>query len=154
MPESCLVKACYSILVKKCNAGVTNQASRERYILYQNGYGYIWEVQCLIEVDTFLYEFSLTILVSGIQMWNTEVSQPPKPITYRQFKCGFEEEDYLFRYTHVFNKKDYQTTIQKLKQVDKNILRDKRSCTICENKRINVIEDGIHFVVECKPYSE
>ena len=83
--------------------------------MYQNGYGYIWEAQGWIEVDTFLYEFSLTILDSGIQMLNTEVSQPPKPIMYRQFKCGFEEEDYLFPYTHVFNKNtsyfDYQTTI-------------------------------------------
>ena len=54
MPESCLVKACYNILVKKYNAGVTNQASRVRDILYQNVYGYIWEAQGLIDVEIFI----------------------------------------------------------------------------------------------------
>ena len=62
MPDSCLVKSCYSMLVKKCNSGVTNWASRVRDILYNHGYGYVWEAQGLIEVDTFLYEFSSTIM--------------------------------------------------------------------------------------------
>ena len=67
------VKSCYSMLVNKCNSGVTNCASRVRDILYKHGYGYVWEAQGLIEVDTILYEFSSTIMDSEIQMWNTKL---------------------------------------------------------------------------------
>ena len=102
MPENCLVKACYSMLVNKCNSGVTNWASRVRDILYKHGYVWEAQLQSFIEVNTFLYEFSLTIIDSKIQMWNTEVAQQPRLIMYRQFKHVFEPEACLsFGYVHV-----------------------------------------------------
>ena len=63
-------------------------------MLYQHGYGYVWEAQGLIEVYTFVYEFSLTILDSEIQVWNTEVAQQSRLIMYRQCKRVFEPEAY------------------------------------------------------------
>ena len=42
-----------------------------------------------------LYEFSLTLIDSEIQMWNTEVAQQPGLIMYRIFKHAFEPQAYL-----------------------------------------------------------
>ena len=63
--------------------------------MYKHGYGYVWEAQSLIKVDTFLHEFSSTIMDSEIQTCNTEVAQQPKLIMYIQFKRVFEPEAYL-----------------------------------------------------------
>ena len=65
------------MLVKKMQFRCDKLGQQSNDIMYQRGYGYIWEAQDLIEMDTFLYEFSLTILDSEIQMWNTEVAQQP-----------------------------------------------------------------------------
>jgi len=160
MPEGCLVKACYNMLVTKSNSGGTNWASKVKDILYRHGYGYVWEAQGLIEMDTFLNQFYQTMLDSEMQLWSNEVAQQSRLSTYIKFKCLFETEVYLSldlpmwirRKLSRFRISNHDLEIELGRH--NQIPREKRLCKICKDRHLDVIESEIHFVLECEAYAQ
>ena len=93
-------------------------------------------------------------------MWNTEVAQQRRLIMYRQFKRVFEPEAYLRFDMPMYLRKRvsrFRISNHNLKIElgrHRNIQQENRVCKICEDEHIHVIENEIHFVLDCDSYSQ
>ena len=75
--------------------GYTNWATYIRKLLYNNGFGYLWELQEVINEKRFLHALQQTIKDQFLQTWYTEVFLNSKLNWYSEFKTEFTHEPYL-----------------------------------------------------------
>ena len=85
-PHDSLLRACYTMLFQQCNAGRKNWASQMKNMLYEMGFGYIWELQEVNDRNCFINEFKARLLDCEKQMWRTSVTNMPKLELYSLFK--------------------------------------------------------------------
>ena len=145
-----------SILIND-NIDVENKplswALHVRKILYNNGFGYIWENQYAGINDSFLSLFKNRLIDSFWQNNNSEIDSLSKNRLYRHLST--ENVTYLYDMQNDF----IRTSLTKLRlgshilMVERGrwskIVYEKRKCILCDD-----IEDEYHFVAICIKYHD
>lgn len=62
------IRLCYDMLKVYDNLGYVNWATNVRLNLYKNGFGYIWESQCVVDKEIFLCDYKQRLKDQYIQM--------------------------------------------------------------------------------------
>ena len=95
MRETKYARQCYNMLFHFDQLGYTNWATSIRKLLYNNGFGYLWELQEVNNEKRFLYALQQTIKDQFLQTWYTEVFSNSKLNWYSESKTEFTHEPYL-----------------------------------------------------------
>ena len=81
--ETSLKKCCYNMLYASALNGRKNWASKVRDILFEYGFGHIWEEQNTYNVQGFLYVFKERMRDCFLQSWSSRLRDMPKLRMYR-----------------------------------------------------------------------
>ena len=125
-------------------------------MLYEMGYGYIWESQEVNDQNGFVLEFKNRLLDTESQAWRASIANMPKLGLYSLFKVNLETERYLLldmrREYRValakFRVGSHDLEIEKGRQLGK--IREERICKFCNLD----IEDEYHVLMHCSSYEE
>ena len=90
-----MLKKAYNMLHYLQTDGQTNWASRDRDLLYTNGFGYVWENQNVESENIFIRMFSQRLRDQYLQAWSESIHNSSRLILYREFKTSFNYEIYL-----------------------------------------------------------
>ena len=72
------VEKCYLMMVNDDRNGKTNWVSQLKYILQSNGFGIVWESQCVGNKLYFINVFIQRLKVQYLQDWNVIVTSSSK----------------------------------------------------------------------------
>jgi hypothetical protein len=163
MPEDSLLKGCYNLQYRQCIDGKTNWLSKIKEMLFQYGYGWIWEAQSIPETFNLVNEFRQRIKDCELQCWATDVKSLPKLRTYCLFKETREEEFYLSSEISIPHRLKSQLarfrTGNHCLEIEvgrhSKVSPENRVCKFCkENNNVDIVENEYHVLLECFMYSE
>ena len=156
MRETKYARQCYNMLFHFDQLGYTNWATSIRKLLYNNGFGYLWELQEVNNEKRFLYALQQTIKDQFLQTWYTEVFSNSKLNWYSEFKTEFTHEPYL----NVVKVRKYRRALASFRisshrlQVEKGRhkknARNERKCAVCQSE----VEDEYHLLMVCPLYND
>ena len=158
MPNIRYVKKCYLMMISDDIHGHRNWVTSLRCVLQRNGFGNIWESQCVGNERYFLTTFVNRLKDQYLQDWTGAINSSPKLNTYyNKFKQNFIYEKYLdvlnirkFRYIYAsFRSSSHDLEIEKGRY--RNIDRSERLCKFCN---LAVVEDEYHFLLCCEAYRD
>ena len=160
LPVNSLLRSCYNFLYSKCNLGAKNWASKIKMILFQFGFGYIWESQSVLNHGDFVIHFRKRLIDCDTQTWHTNMLEMPKLNLYRMFKTTLSTEKYLLlnlpRRLQVALTKfrischDFEIEIGRRYGVPK----EDRLCKLCISENLNRVEDEFHVIFVCNAYRD
>ena len=160
LPVNSLLRSCYNFLYSKCNLGAKNWASKIKMILFQFGFGYIWESQSVLNHGDFVIHFRKRLIDCDTQTWHTNMLEMPKLNLYRMFKTTLSTEKYLLlnlpRRLQVALTKfrischDFEIEIGRRYGVPK----EDRLCKLCILENLNRVEDEFHVIFVCNAYRD
>lgn len=137
-------------------AGQSNWATSVKNILQQNGFGYVWLQQGVLNVNRFISSITQRLRDQYVQEWSMIISDSSKLETYTQYKVNFTHELYLSCVTV----RKFRNALAKLRssshdlEIEKgrytNVQREDRKCRICNT----VVESEYHFLLKCPAYME
>ncbi len=155
-----LLHSCYTNLYNQSRRGKNNWASKIRDILYQYGFGWVWENQGVPDQVAFIKLFSERIKDCELQVWSSDVQKLSKLNLYCIFKECRNEELYLTLPIPRRLRIDlarFRTSSHKL-EIEmgrhNNIAREDRLCKFCARYNIVAIEDEFHVLFVCAAYEE
>ena len=156
MPDYRLVKKCYTMLKLFDSNGQINWLSHIRSLLRSNGYGYIWNNQCVHNKNLFILSFTQRLKDHYLQEWNNSLHEIYRLNYYTLIKRSY----YLNKCAEVLNIRKFRHFYFSLKigsldlEVNRgryyNIPRDERVCKLCKSN----IEDEYHFMMKCPFYQD
>ena len=158
MPNERYVKKCYLMMLNDDIHGHKNWVSMLRHVLQSNGFGNVWESQCVGNETYFINTFINRLKDQYLQDWTGAINSNSKLSTYyNKFKQFFLYEKYLdvlnirkFRYIYaIFRCSSHDLAIERGRYM--NIERCQRLCTLCN---LNVVEDEYHFLLCCETYKD
>ena len=141
------------------NLGFNSWASHVKNLLYEEGFGQVWENQhCDPSV---LLAFQNSVHESFVDTWKTtvnDVNKLSKLRTYSTFKCDIYMEPYLVNITNFklrkilarFRLSNHSLAIEKGRHCKPKVPVELRVCKLCN---FNCIEDEFHFLMVCPAYS-
>ena len=159
LPESNISKHVYLYLLDLHNLGHRTWASDMINVLEKCNLEQLWNTDEICDTLKSKAIKKHTELLFRNQ-WFREVnvcSKNPKLRLYRNFKCDFNVEPYMY-----INVSKYRITISRLRlsshhlaietgrHAKPKIPIERRFCTACLDK----IDDEIHFLIECKKYQK
>ena len=160
IPDGSLLKSCYTMLLKHCNAGRINWAWEIKQLLYRFGFGYIWESQNVFNDSKFLHDFGRRVLDCSMQAWQENMSNMSKLRTLCLFKTNIYTEPYLF----LWLPQKIRSSIAKFRigvhdlEIERgrhhNIPVVERICKLCSTLGNTHIEDEYHVLILCPFYNE
>ena len=157
MPNHRLVKKYYTSMMKCFNdLGNINWCTHIKQLLQSSGYGYIWEMQDILNPSTFILPFVQRLKDQYVQNWFTDVSLNRKLVLYKDFKLNFSPESRLDfiklrKYRHALAQiRTGHHSLEIAKERYINIPRNQRLCKVCSSN----IEDEYHFVLCCNVYDD
>ena len=138
------------------NTDEKNWMSELRKILFENGFGYVWNNQGVLNEKSFLTIFERRLKDVYIQNWYETISNSSKLESYRQYKLSYTPARFLdvlklrkFRYYFSsFRCSSHDLEIERGRYA--NIDRSNRMCKLCGES----IEDEYHFLLVCHIYEE
>ena len=95
MPNYRYPKQCYIMLRSQAAAGKSNWAEKIRLLLYQHGFGYVWEADTVGDAQRFINIFKQRLIDCFSQQWHSQVEESSKALHYKHFKLILEIENYL-----------------------------------------------------------
>ena len=156
LPHNRYVKLCYNMLMYYDNIGYTNWVTSVRLNLYSNGFGHIWEAQCVENENLFIYNYTQRLKDQYMQQWRADCIQNRKLNYYCGYKQLFSQESYL----SVIDVSKFRTCLANFRNschclmIEKGrhygISRENRFCVYCESS----IEDELHFLLCCPLYAD
>ena len=155
-----LLKSCYDMLFRQCQAGRSNWASDIKNILYRFGFGYIWEAQSLDDRNDFFSKFRQRVLDCNIQEWQEKMVEMSKLRTLSLFKTNFCPESYLclhipYRLRSSLAKLRIGNHVLEIEQGrHQNLPVNQRICKLCASIDENYVEDEYHVILQCPFYDE
>lgn len=125
-------------------------------LLFENGFGYIWNNQGVRDVNLFLFNFQRRLKDIYIQNWQESINNSSKLLYYKQYKTSFTPAKYLdiltvkkYRhYVSCFRSSCHNLEIERGRHT--NISRSDRLCKLCQD----AVEDEYHFLLVCKVYDK
>ena len=150
------VKKCYAMLVNDDKHGRKNWVSELRGILFENGFGYVWNNQGVLNEKSFLTIFERRLKDVYIQNWYETLSNSSKLESCRQYKLSYTPARFLdvlkirkFRYYFSsFRCSSHDLEIERGRYT--NIDRSNRLCKLCGES----VEDEYHFLLVCHIYEQ
>ena len=159
-PDNSLLKSCYDMLLTQCSVGRKNWASRMKDMLYEYGYGYVWEAQGVPDTSIFLHDFKARLQDCERQEWRASLMSMSKMNLYCMVKSELVVEQYLL----LDIPRHYKRALAKLRvgnndlEVEKgryeNTRREERLCKFCKAENVNAVEDAYHVTFECALYND
>lgn len=133
-----------------------NWVSLVRNLLYEHGFGYVWQAQSVGDTGGFLRVFKMRSLDMYRQKWHIHLTNSHKSFSYRLFHESWASCDYLkliMNAKHRLALTQLRTRNNRLNVecgswVRPPIPYERRYCQFCPNK----LEDEYHFVIECNQY--
>ena len=143
------------MLVHYDNLGYRNWATGIRENLFLNGFGYVWEAQCVNHPKLFLIQYLNRLKDQYMQIWRSRCETNKKLSLYLQYKTTFTKETYVsliniakFRSLFAsFRGSSHSLSIETGRH--HGIERDNRICPYCDC----YVEDEYHFVMICPLYN-
>lgn len=80
MPTTRFPRKCYSLLLLDASYGKAYWVSKMKMLLYDMGFGYIWERQFLCSINSFISEFMARAQNIYLQEWHTSLSAGSKTL--------------------------------------------------------------------------
>jgi len=153
-------KQCYIMLRRLDSAGKTNWATHIKHLLFQNGFGYVWLTDEVADIKLFVSIFKTRLTDCSYQWLNENIQTSPKCLAYKLFKSALTPETYLtvpisYKFKRVlanFRCSGHNLMIEKGRHL--KIDREFRFCEHCTQHNIYVIENEMHFLIECPLYSD
>ena len=163
MSDNCLLKACYIMLLKQCNAGRRNWVWEIKNLLYRYGFGNIWELHNNndnVNETKFLKDFGMRVSDCNMQEWHDSILRMPKLRTLTLFKKENCIEPYLLlyvpqrirRYIAKFRIGVHDLEIERGRH--RNVRVNDRICKLCSSIQQIYIEDEYHVLLICPFYNE
>lgn len=154
MPAHRYVWKCYKMLYYLDSRGQHNWATEVKNILCTNGFGFIWEEQCIPNEKLFLKEFTKSLRDQFEQKWREGIESSHKFVLYKEYKTNFIFERYLDvlkigKFRHIFA--SFRLSCHCLEiEIGRHrgIERENRKCPFC----MTTTEDEYHFLLICDKY--
>ena len=134
-----------------------NWCSNVKRLLYENGFGYVWEMPSAVNLNQFLSLFKQRLIDTYVQNWRSDIRDNSVLHVFKYLKSEFQYSDYL----SVMNNKLYRSIITKFRisahclrietgRYGQNRLdRSERTCEVCQTRDI---EDEFHMLFVCPRY--
>ena len=156
LPEHRYVKKCYLMLKHVDNNNKLNWVSQIRKLLTVNGFGYVWEMQSVVNKNLFISQFKQRLIDQYLQEWHNVINEMSRLCLYRTIKSSYAVDMYI----SVLNIRKFRHSYCSLKigsldlEIQRgrynNVPRDQRLCKLCHNE----VEDEYHFLLKCPLYDE
>ena len=153
-PNSCLSKQAYLMMLKHCNDGKDNWASRIKKVLCENGFGHIWLFENVSNETFVLSEIKSRLTDVFIQTWNSRMAKGDNYQFYYSFKSLITPEYYLSSKFYDLNLRNslarFRCGVSNINAHRYRFYTDAslRNCLFCPNE----IENEIHVVFFCEVY--
>ena len=134
-----------------------NWASKVKKLLYENGYGDVWENQGVYNPDAFMYVFRQRLIDIYKQNWNTRLTESPRARFYRVVindLSFYEQLDKIHNKSHRNALARLITSSHRLRvetgRWERPVIPyESRICTMCHK-----LDDEFHFLFECPRYHD
>ena len=147
----------YKDMLKDCELGLDNWVSKVKKLLFDFGFGNIWQKTDNININAFCNQFKQRLIDCFIQTWNNDIQLNQALTTYKYFKTEFVFEKYLNllpeRLRVPLSKlrlSAHCLRIETGRYGRARIDRNQRLCVLCNSD----IEDEYHFVIKCPTYND
>ena len=147
----------YNDMLRDCELGLDNWVSKVKSMLFEYGFGNIWQNPQNINVNTFCNQFKQRLIDCFTQKWNNDIDTNQVLTTYKHFKTVFTYEKYLNilpeRLRVPMSKlrlSSHSLRIETGRYGRARIERNQRQCVLCNSD----IEDEYHFVLKCPTYND
>ena len=138
------------------NNNKINWASYVRKLLTVNGFGYVWDMQSVVNKNLFISKFKQRLIDQYLQKWHQVINEMSRLCLYRTIKSSYEVDMYIsvlnirkFRHFYCsFKIGSLDLEIQRGRY--NNVPRDQRLCKLCQNG----VEDEYHFLLKCPLFDE
>ena len=155
--ENRYIKNCYSYQYELSENGRECWCSDLKKLLYHLGFGVVWVNQGVGNEELFMIEFNQRVIDIDCQQWHDKLTSLNKLDTYRLFKNNLSCE----KYTSVLEKQKYITVLAKFRCSNHTLMVEKgrqlglpRQNRICQFCSLNLVEDEVHFLVECPLFED
>jgi len=151
-----ILKTVYGICLQEYLAQRKCWLINVKQMLYEYGFGYVWEQQSTIENNTFIKIFKQRLIDNFYQTWFANKANSEVLNLYNIVKTNFGYESYLdilspeLRvYLSRIRLSAHSLAIQTGRFGRNRIPRAERYCVFCNT---NDIEDEFHFIIKCQCY--
>ena len=140
-------------MLEDCELGLDNWVSRVKTMLFEYGFGNLWQNPQNINVNAFCNQFKQRLIDCFTQKWNNDINMNQVLTTCKHFKTDFTYEKYL----NILPKRlrvpliklrlsSHPLRIETGRYGRARIERNQRQCILCNSG----IEDEYHFVIKCR----
>lgn len=155
--DNCILQQSYSLLLQDLNNDKVNWCSNVKALLYENGFGYVWEMPLAVDPNQFMILFKQRLLDVFTQKWRSDINDSAVLNVFSHLKQDFQYSDYL----SIITNKLYRSIITKFRisahslrieigRYGQNRLeRNERTCEVCQSRDI---EDEYHMIFICTRY--
>ena len=152
MHEARLVKKCYIMLKYQDELGYENWVSNIKRILQNYGFGYVWDLQYVMNERLFLSEFTQRIKDHYLQEWYSQLEASHKLYSFKFYKLTFVHERYLDilkirkfrRAMSNFRCSCHGLNIERGRHL--GVQTEDRLCTLCNM----TVENEFHYMLQCE----
>jgi hypothetical protein len=160
MSNNRLPKAAYIMLHEMDANGKINWVTEVKNLLFKYGFGYVFVMQEVGNIDLFINIFKNRLLDCAFQEWTSNISNISKLTCYSTFKTLLEVEKYLtciktrkFKVAFCrFRCSNHSLEIELGRRNNVNIVD--RLCKYCCEQGENKIENEYHFICVCNKYKD
>ena len=152
-----ILSTVYNDMLRDCELGLDNWVSKVKSMLFEYGFGNIWQNPQNINVNAFCNQFKQRLIDCFTQKWNNDIDTNQVLTTYKHFKTVFTYEKYLNilpeRLRVPLSKlrlSSHSLRIETGRYGRARIERNQRQCVLCNSD----IEDEYHFVLKCPTYND
>ena len=152
-----ILSTVYNDMLRDCELGLDNWVSKVKSMLFEYGFGNIWQNPQNINVNAFCNQFKQRLIDCFTQKWNNDIDTNQVLTTYKHFKTVFTYEKYLNilpeRLRVPMSKlrlSSHSLRIETGRYGRARIERNQRQCVLCNSD----IEDEYHFVLKCPTYND
>ena len=147
-----LIHAAYNEM--RNNEHRTNWATKVRDLLFETGFGYIWNDQNVTDSKSFLQQFERRLIDMHIQQCYSDIRDSSRCRTYKEIKKSFGMELYLqdnisrqlrISFTK-FRLSSHRLMVERGRWMRPKIEYTERKCTLCDD---HDIQDEYHIVMKC-----
>ena len=150
-------KKCYKMLRNLDETGRITWASKVRELLFRNGFGYVWVVEDVGDLNLFMKAFKQRLIDCCKQDWCAVIMESGKTRHYRYIMPVLKVANYInfnipLKYRIALSK--LRCSVHKLNVETgrhSDIAYEQRLCILCNMREI---EDELHFVMKCPVYDQ
>jgi hypothetical protein len=155
--NNCIISKVYELLLEDLCNNKINWVSKVKKLLYEHGFGYVFETPLTVNVNHFITLFRQRLIDTFTQNWSSDLESNQVLHLYKHLKHHIEYAEYL----SILSRKNYRSVITKFRisahclrietgrYGQNRIERGERTCNVCQSRDI---EDEFHMICVCPCY--